>query len=63
MSCKILVFLGNILDNVGSRDVELLELLVGVFCALGVEFSPANLTGVVYVAICVTFLGVKVVVH
>jgi len=38
MSCIILVFLGKKLANFGSRDVEILGLLTGVFCALSVDF-------------------------
>jgi hypothetical protein len=53
MSHRLLVFLGNKLANVGSRDVELLGLLVGVCCALGVDCAPVDLTGVVCVVICV----------
>jgi hypothetical protein len=53
MSCRLLVFLGNILANVGSRNVELLGQLVGVCCALGVDYTPTNLTGVVCAWICV----------
>ena len=53
MSHRILVSLGKRLANVGSRDVELLGLLVGVYCALGVDCTPADLIGVVCVALCV----------
>jgi hypothetical protein len=59
MSCRLIVFLGNRLSNVGSRDVELLELLVGVFCSLGVDRAPTNLTGVVCAMICVAVLKVE----
>jgi hypothetical protein len=46
MLCIILIFLGTRLANVGSGDVELLELLVEVGCTLGVDCTPADLTGV-----------------
>ena len=54
MSRILLVFLGNILANVGSGDVELLELSVGVFCVLGVDCAPVVLTGVLFVLIYVS---------
>ena len=50
----ILLFLGNKIANVGFGDVELLGLLVGVCCALGVDCTPVGLTGVVCVALYVT---------
>jgi len=63
MSRRLLSFLGNILVNVVSGDLELLGLHVGVCCFLGVDYTPAVLTRVVCVGICVTVLGVKVIVH
>ena len=49
MSCILLVFLGNILAKVGSRDVELL----GVFYALVVDSAPTVLIGVFCIVICI----------
>jgi hypothetical protein len=51
MSHRLLVFLGNKLANVGSGDVEVLRLLAGVCCTLGVDYTPADLTRVVCVGI------------
>jgi hypothetical protein len=60
---KLLIFLGKNLANVGSRDVELLGLLVGVYCALGVVCAPADLTRVDCAGICVTILGAEGTTH
>jgi hypothetical protein len=59
----ILVFIGNILAKFGSGDVELLGLIVGVCCALGVDCGAVVFTGVLCIVICVTVLGVEGTVH
>ena len=59
MSHKLLVFLGNKIYNVRYGDVELLGLLVGVCCTLGLDCTPVDLTGVV----CVTVPGVERTAH
>ena len=53
MSHRLLVFLGNKLAKVGSGDVELLGLLVGVCCALVVDYTPVVLTRLFCMIICV----------
>jgi len=58
MSHILLIFLGNKLANVGSRDVEVFRPLVGVCCALGVDFALAILTGVFCAVICIVVVGV-----
>ena len=57
MLCIFLVFLGNIFAKFGSGDVELLKLLVGVCCVLGVDCAPVVLSGVLCVVICIVVLG------
>jgi len=63
MSHRLLVFHGNILAKVGSGDVELLGLLAGVCCALGVHCTPIILTGVLCVVICVAVPDVDGTMH
>ena len=57
------VFLGNRLAKVGSGDVELLGLLTGVCCALGVDYALVVLTRVLCTVICVTVSGVEWIMH
>ena len=58
MPCRLLVFLGNRLAKVGSGDVELLGLLVGICYNLGVDCTPTVLTVVFCMVICVVMPGV-----
>jgi hypothetical protein len=63
MSRRVLVFLGKKLANVGSGDVELLGLLAGICCALGVDYAPVILTGVLCDMICIRVPGVEGTTH
>jgi hypothetical protein len=55
---RLIFFVCNILAKFGSEDVELLKLLVGVCCTLGVDCAHVVLTGVLYAVICIIVRGV-----
>jgi len=55
---RLIFFVCNILAKFGSEDVELLKLLVGVCCTLGVDCAHVVLTGVLYIVICIIVRGV-----
>jgi len=63
MSHKLLVFLGNRLANVGSGDVEVLRLLVGVCCEIGVDYALVVLTRVFCTVIFISLPGVDEATH